>query len=62
MKIIEIDNFNRENVSDTLIATEVSSYWAPIIVNMLNDKFSGTDSDMFFKAVDDNYKLYVFEP
>ena len=40
MKIIKVDNFDRESVSDTLIATNVSKYYAKIISLMLNTSVS----------------------
>lgn len=62
MKIIQVDNFNRETVSDTLIAENVNKMFAKHITDFLNEKFSGGASPNYYRAVDDNYKLYEFEP
>ena len=62
MKIVNIDNFNRDEVSDTLVCSEVSEYWGTEIVEFLNDKFSGDKSALFFELVEDDCELYVAEP
>lgn len=62
MKIIVVDNFNRESVSDVLIAEKTPDYYADFITTALNKKYSGDNSPDFFKVVEDDYKLYVFEP
>lgn len=62
MKIICKDNFDRDSVSDTLVAENVSEYYAPIIVNFMNSKLSGEHSSDYFAAVPDDYVLYVFKP
>ena len=62
MKIIRIDNFDRESVSDVLVAKGLTKYYAELIVKLLNDKSSGDYAPNFYRAVEDTYKLYVFEP
>ena len=62
MKIISIDNFGREDISDTLIAENVDEYWSIQIAKLLNKNFSGNEASYFFKAVEDDHKLYEFEP
>lgn len=62
MKIIKIDNFDRESISDVLVATNVSNYYAPIIARMLNKALSGVSSQNFYKDVEDDHKLYEAIP
>jgi len=62
MKIIKIDNFDRDSVSDELIAENVSAYYIEFIVEELNQKYSGSTSPYFFMAVPDDRTLYKFEP
>jgi hypothetical protein len=62
MKIIASYNFNRESKSDVLIAENLNRFWANAIVQLLNRKYSGDDAAFIFKAVEDDYKLYVFVP
>ena len=62
MKIIKVDNFDRESVSDTLIATNISNYYAKLIAALLNEKLSGTHFSDFYRVVEDDYKLYEFTP
>ena len=63
MKIIGVDNLNRETKSDVLIAENVTDYCAPIIANALNEKLcKHDDSPTFYKAVPNGYELYRYEP
>ncbi|MNK84465.1 hypothetical protein D3C87_1043140 [compost metagenome] len=62
MKIICKDNFDRESVNDRLVCENVSEFYGSKIVYFLNDKFSGDYSSDFYKLVEDDYKLYVWEP
>ena len=57
MKIIQTDNFDRDDIGDQLLADNVSKYWAERIVTLLNDKYSGSVTDFYCQAVSDNYKL-----
>ena len=61
MKIIKIDNFDRDNISDELIAENVSGYYIEFIVEELNQKYSGSRSCDFFMGVPDDRVLYKFE-
>ena len=61
MKIIAVDNFDRESVSDVLIIPYViNPEIAEQIADLLNK--DGAGSDKFYKAVDNDHKLYKFEP
>jgi hypothetical protein len=62
MKIINVDNFDRDSVSDKLVCENVSEYYGEIIVDFLNDRLSSEHSTDFYKLVDDDHKLYVWEP
>ncbi|MCR4362054.1 hypothetical protein NUG13_12015 [Bacillus subtilis] len=57
MKIILVDNFNREEVADNLIAENVNEFWGKRIVDALNDK-EHEDSDNYFRLVKDDYVLW----
>lgn len=61
MKIIRVDNFDREIIPDKLIATGLSECYAERIVKLLNDS-EGNDSPNFYRCVPDDYKLQTFEP
>ena len=61
MKIISVDNFDRDNVSDQLIADNVSEYYGAVMVQALNAKYGDDHSDWFFHIVPDDYKIYEFE-
>lgn len=61
MKIIRTDNFDRETVSDKLIATTDNSYYASLIARLLNEK-QGVYRQHYYKAVEDDYQLYEYEP
>lgn len=62
LKIIQIDNFNRDNVSDSLVAENVPKFYARDIAEFLNEKYSGDTSSYFYEIRPDDYKLYTFEP
>lgn len=62
MKIISIDNFERESISDRLILSQVDLFHGSIIVIHLNKLFSGHDADKFFKLVKDDHELHEFKP
>ena len=62
MKIINTDNFNREDHSDSLVCENVSECYGEIIVNALNSKLSGNASPNYYRLVPDNYELYEFKP
>ena len=61
MKIINTDNFDREDHSDSLVCENVSEFYGKIIVKALNDKLSGSTSPDYYRLVPDDYKLYKFE-
>ncbi len=62
MKIIKIDNFDRGNISDEVVAENVNLYYGPKIVRFLNDNFSGETVDIYFRLVKDDHILFKFEP
>lgn len=57
MKIICVDNFNRESVAEKLIAENVKESWGRHIVKLLNDE-EHDDSPNFFMLVEDDHKLW----
>jgi len=59
MKIIRVDNFDRESKSDVLVAEKVNSSYGSLIVELLNQS---ADEEDFFKLVEDKFKLYEFKP
>ena len=66
MKIICVDNFDRERPGlsdDVLIAESVPEHYVETIVWALNAKFSPNPNDEYhFKAVPDNYTLRKYVP
>ena len=62
MKIICVDNFDIETISDRVIATNVSSKrLGEIMIKALNDREPETSVN-FYKLVEDDYKLFEFKP
>ena len=59
MKIISVDNFNRDEVSDKLIAENVNNYYGNEIVKFLNK--GDENSQDFYKLVENDHKLYKYE-
>lgn len=62
MKIIAVDNFDRENKSDQLIAEGLTPTMATFICKALQEKYGGESASSFFKVVEDGHKLFKFEP
>ena len=62
MKIICRDNYDRTHISDKLIAENVNLLYGNVIIDLLNSKTSGYFLSEFFVLVEDDYKLYVFQP
>ena len=62
MKIIGISNFDLETVNDILVAENVPPFYAKLLVDILNKKLCSKHATYFYKAVENNYKLKVFEP
>lgn len=62
MRIIKVSNLDKETVSDIVIAEKVHNYYVKFITTELNRAWSGDSSPDFFRVVEDDYKLHVFEP
>lgn len=62
MKIVCTDNFARDSISDSLVAENVSEFYAETIVAALNQKFGGEHSQDYFVVRPDDYEPYRFEP
>lgn len=66
MKIISVDNFNREQIGtsdDKLIADHVDPYYVDTIVAALNATYCADDhAPRHFKAVADDYVLRIYAP
>ena len=61
MKVVGIDNFDRDEVPDFLVCENVSEHYGKLIVDMLNADGSHT-SPKFFVLRQDDYKLKEWEP
>jgi hypothetical protein len=64
MKIRGVDNFNRESVNDILVAENIPNHeYGVCMVDALNEMFCSSEhATRYFELVEDDYKLYVFEP
>lgn len=62
MKIICVNNFDNELVSDKIVCENVSKYYGEIILKFLVTEHSSNASSNFYRLVKDDYKLYKFEP
>lgn len=61
MKVICVDNFDREFVSDTLVCENTNECYGKMIVELLNQS-AGAESPRYYRLVEDDYKLYKFRP
>lgn len=63
MKIVAVDNLDRETVDDKLIAENVDERHGKIMTQSLNDKLCTHEhAPWFFRLVDDSYTLKSWEP
>jgi len=64
MKIIGVDNFARDNVSDILIAENVQNKeFAEVMQRALNDKYCNHENASTYYVIrEDDYKLFKWEP
>ena len=63
MKIIRVDNFNREYIPDSLVAENVQfEGYAKVMCDALNNRYSDAHSPDFFVVKPDDYELQKFEP
>ena len=60
--IVSISNFDLETYDEKIVAKEVPLYYAKFIVEAMNNKFSGDDSQDYFVIKPTDYVPYVFEP
>lgn len=56
MKIIAVDNFNRESVADVLVAERLTEYYAQFIADACNNH--PASGDRYYKAVPDDHVLW----
>lgn len=61
MKIICVDNLNRDTYDDKLVCENIDRHYGEIVVNTLNDKLSGEHSESYFRLVEDDYVLYKYD-
>ena len=61
MKIVRVDNYDREIYDDDLIVENVNEIYGEELVEFLNSK-EPQHSDYYFRLVENDYKLYKFEP
>ena len=61
MKIIAVDNYDRETVSDFLVCENINASKGKLVVDFLNRHY-GEPSDYYYRLVPDEYKLYKYEP
>jgi hypothetical protein len=62
MKVICVDNFDSGMVSDKLVCENTTPFYANLIVVALNEKFCSNHSLDYFRAVKDDYELYIYDP
>lgn len=63
MKVIAKDNQNRDDVSEWLLAENLTETHAEMIAAAMNTKYcTGDHSAWWYVTKDDDYKLYTWEP
>ena len=62
MKIIRTDNFDRESVSEYVVAENLSPFWGETILRVMIENLTSDNEPDWFKLVEDDYQLYEFDP
>lgn len=63
MKLVIVDNYARETISDTLVAEGLSQRMAQKLAVLWNDKYCCREGDQdFMRVYEDNAKLHVYDP
>ena len=62
MKIICVNNFDRESINDRLIAENVPAFYANFLCEKLNECYSSSYSGNYFRVEPDDYKLHIYDP
>ena len=61
MKIVCVDNYDREFYDDILVCKNIrNEKWGNVMVDALNSR-KGENSELLYKLVEDDYKLFKFE-
>jgi hypothetical protein len=60
-KIVAKDNYDRENVSDYVVAENMNSYWAKKIFEHL-EKLNSEYNETYLVLVPQEQMIYKFEP
>ena len=61
MKIIGLDNLDRENVSESVLCENINEHYAKLIAEWINER-EGANSSRFYVVKPDDYKPYIYEP
>lgn len=62
MKIVKVDNYDRDNIPDELVADNIkNASLGELMVNALQIA-PGRNYDVWYRLVEDSYVLKVFEP
>lgn len=62
MKLIQTDNYNRDNIDEVLIAENITNEaFAKTMKEALNEKFCGEFSPFYCKIVPDEYELKEYD-
>ncbi len=64
-RVVDVDNFDGEGPSSTerFITEPIDERMANFIAEALNEEFCvGGNAPRYYLVVDENYKLFIFEP
>lgn len=59
MKVIGLYEYNNEKINDILVCENINGYYGELFRDLLNKM---NNSTYCYDLVEDNYKLYKFEP
>lgn len=62
MKIAATSNFDLETFNEYFVAHDVNVHFANKAINAIGKSEGEFNSDVYYRVVDDNYKLQIWEP
>jgi hypothetical protein len=62
MRVACVSNFDDEMYEESFVTLVVCERMAKVIARVLNSEFSGNHSPCYYRVVEDDYKLYKWEP
>lgn len=61
-KIVAHSNFDNETVSEFVVADNIPAFYAEKLIHFMQKEIASKDATYYYKLVDLDYELYIWEP